>query len=168
MPSVYDNIEACAMNGKIYVPGGYAGSRFQPFSAVHYIYDIATNAWTTGAAVPAPATLWAVVACDAAANKVYVIGGFDGVGPTTATKIYDATANTWSSGAVLPDPRYGADGALIAGNIYVAGGANATGLAQTSMYRYTIATNTWSAPLAPDGSWLSLRRGGEQILATAC
>jgi len=35
MPSVYDNNEACAMNGKIYVPGGYAGSG-PPFSAVHF------------------------------------------------------------------------------------------------------------------------------------
>ena len=26
MPSIFNNNEACAMNGKIYVPGGYAGS----------------------------------------------------------------------------------------------------------------------------------------------
>ena len=122
LPGNLSNHEACAMNGKIYVPGGYNGAG-PPFTATNYIYDIVSNTWSTGAAVPAPATLWAVVACDATANRVYVIGGFDGTAGTTTTKIYDATANTWSAGAALPDARYGADGGLIAGNIYVAGGA---------------------------------------------
>lgn len=89
MPGVtgFTNHEACSMNGKIYVPGGYAGSG-PPFNNTNFIYDIGTNTWTTGAVVPAPATLWSVVACDGAANKVYVIGGYDGVGPVTTTKIY--------------------------------------------------------------------------------
>ena len=69
---------------------------------------------------------------------------------STPVKVYDATANTWSSGAVMPEAKYGADGGLIAGNIYVAGGASTAGTATTTLYRYTIiATNTWSAALAP-------------------
>src|SRR4051812_16129364 len=79
MPVAMSNIEACTMNGKIYVPGGYAGSG-PPFSNTLYIYDVATNSWTTGAAVPGTATLWYAVQCSTSNNKVYVIGGYDGVG----------------------------------------------------------------------------------------
>ncbi|MEY2505461.1 MAG: hypothetical protein QOG27_1741 [Verrucomicrobiota bacterium] len=142
LPTNVSNHEACAMNGKIYVPGGYGGSG-PPFSNINYIYDITSNTWSTGAVVPAPATLWPVVVCDATANKVYAIGGFDGTVATSATKIYDATANTWSSGAVLPAIRYGADGGLISGNIYVAGGNDGTTTALTT-FRYNITGNSWT------------------------
>ncbi|HST03873.1 MAG TPA: S-layer homology domain-containing protein [Chloroflexia bacterium] len=142
LPTPYNNNEACAMNGKIYVPGGYTGSLI---TNINYIYNIATNTWTTGAPVPsAPGNLWSTVACNAATNKVYVIGGFDGAAGTTNNFIYDASANTWSSGAAFPVPTYGSDGGLINGHIYVAGGAGPV----TGAYDYNIAANTWS-PVAP-------------------
>src|SRR5215217_6541102 len=152
MPASFTNMEACTMNGKIYVPGGYSGTG-PPFNSTFYIYDIATNTWSTGLAVPAPATLWYAVQCNAANNKVYVIGGFDGTGATGTNKIYDVATNTWSTGLAMPLPRYGPDSGLIGGAIYVAGGADATGVASTAVQRYDIAANTWStvAPMAVGG-----------------
>ena len=142
LPAPYDNSEGCSMNGKVYVPGGYTGSAI---TNINYIYDIATDTWTTGAAVPSsPGNLWSTVACNAATNKVYVIGGFDGSAATTSNFIYDATANTWSSGAAFPVGTYGSDGGLINGHIYVAGGAGPI----TGTYDYNIAANTWT-PVAP-------------------
>ena len=135
------------------IPGGYDGSTAPHGAATHYIYDIAANSWTTGAAgLPPPATLWAVVACDPAANKVYVVGWFRRRRGRHRHQIYDATANTCSSGAQrLPDGRLRRRRRLmIAGDIYVAGGAGIRGAsAATTLYRYNIATNAWSAPLAP-------------------
>jgi hypothetical protein len=151
MPGVFDNNEACTMNGKIYVPGGYAGSG-PPFSNAHYIYDIATNIWTTGAAVPGVATLWAAVQCDASSNKVYVIGGYNGTTGTDVTKIYDVATNTWTTGTAMPGARYGQDSGLISGAIYAAGGSDGTNTV-TTVYKYTIASNSWTivVPMAIGG-----------------
>ncbi|MGI8586489.1 MAG: kelch repeat-containing protein, partial [Chloroflexia bacterium] len=143
LPVPFDNMESCAMNGKIYVPGGYNGAAA---SNVNYIYDVAGNTWTTGAPVPsAPGNLWSTVVCNAATNKVYAIGGYNLSAPLASNYIYDATANTWSSGANIPVATYGSDGGLIGGNIYMAGG-----LLGTTTYAYNLAGNTWStvAPMA--------------------
>ncbi|HUS17063.1 MAG TPA: kelch repeat-containing protein, partial [Chloroflexia bacterium] len=152
MPGPLDNHEACAMNGKIYVPGGYTGAAG---STAFYIYDIAAGTWTTGPSVPGNAVLWAVVACDAAANKLYKVGGYDftTLTATNVNSIYDVATSTWSTGTALPTARYGADGGLIAGNIYAAGGALASGVGTTLVERYNIAGNSWTtvAPMAVGG-----------------
>jgi len=148
MPGPLDNAEACSMNGKIYVPGGYAGSG-PPFSTNLYMYDITNNGWSTGPAVIGTPTLWPVVVCNAATNKVYVFGGFDGVGATAAVKIYDAQITTWTTGTSSPVARYGADGGLIGTKLFVAGGAGAAGTALTSVESYDIAGDFWTGGYAP-------------------
>jgi hypothetical protein len=143
LPVALSNHEACAMNGKIYVPGGYNGTNTP--SATLYIYDIAGNSWTAGAPVTA-GLLWPTVVCNAAANKLYVIGGYNLIAGVGTTYIYDAASNTWSTGASLPAgaTRNGADGGLINGVIYMSGGADSAGAPSTTTYAYNIAGNSWT------------------------
>jgi hypothetical protein len=137
MPTAFNNNEACAMGGKIYVPGGYTGSG-PPFSNAFYIYDIAGNSWTSGPNVPGVGFLWSTVVCDPTGNKVYAIGGYNGSAGVNNTNIYNVATNTWSSGAALPTTTYGSDGGLSGGNIYVTGGS------MVGTYAYNIAANTWT------------------------
>ncbi len=155
LPALWQNLAACAMNGKIYVPGGYnvAG---QLYDRTLYIYDIAANGWTTGPTLPAPGLIRYAAVCDAAASKLYVVSGSDSSGaPWPVLKIFDVAANSWSAGALLPVGRSGAQAGLINGKIYVAGGLLSTGTATGDVQQYSIATDSWSAvaPMTVGGAF---------------
>jgi N-acetylneuraminic acid mutarotase len=155
LPAQWQSIAACAMNGKIYVPGGYnvAG---QLYERTLYIHDIAGDHWTTGPTLPAPGLIRYAAVCDAAANKLYVVSGSDSSGtPWPVLKIFDVGANSWSTGAPPPEGRAGAQAGLINGKIYVAGGLPATGTATADVQQYNIATDSWSAvaPMTVGGAF---------------
>jgi hypothetical protein len=80
----------------------------------------------------------------------YAMGGVDNNGtPLASMEVYNPTANSWSLLASLPQALYGesavSDGA---GHIYVFGGV-ANGAISSTVYRYTIASNTWDQSEAP-------------------
>ena len=81
------------INGKFYVASGNNGS-----TEVNtlYIYDIATNTWTTGPVVPTPVTAPGSAVYQ---GKLYLFGGGAPFPTTiTTTQIYDPVANSWSTG----------------------------------------------------------------------
>ena len=54
--------------------------------------------------MPTPRT---EVAAAVLAGKIYVIGGFDGLGRTVATvEVYDPASGLWAAGPDLPAPRH--------------------------------------------------------------
>ncbi|HEX6607815.1 MAG TPA: kelch repeat-containing protein, partial [Chloroflexia bacterium] len=155
MPAQWQSLAACAMNGKIYVPGGY-NVVGQSFDRTLYIYDIAGDHWTTGPTLPAPGLIRYAAVCDAAANKLYVVSGSDISGtPWGVLKIFDAGANSWATGAPPPEGRAGAQAGLINGKIYVAGGLPAGGTATADVQQYSIATDSWAAvaPMTAGGAF---------------
>ena len=84
-----------------------------------YIYDITTNTWSTGAALPAARYSFAGVA---RYGLYYVIGGY-----TTTYEFsmlaYDPDTNSWSSAlAPMIAARRSFAASVIGGKIYVAGG----------------------------------------------
>src|SRR5262249_23050700 len=87
-PDYLCHAEYAPGTNKIYVMGGLNGG------ALNRIYDIATNAWSSGAAVP-------VVVYDQGHaywnGKVYVIGGIVAGVASSAVYAYDVAANTWSA-----------------------------------------------------------------------
>ena len=99
MPTAKQNIQGAYWNGKIYVPGGFNGAHITE----NAIYDIATNAWSTGAPLPAAQTGTNV----AFNNKIYNFGG--NPGPQTTVTIYDIATNTWSPArpCLWPSPMVG-------------------------------------------------------------
>ena len=117
-----------------------SGAAGATISAVEH-FDGST--WRTIATLPgnglnAPAS--AVVG-----NRVYVIGGFNGVSnvPSSDMHIYDIASGTWSRGAPLPAPRGGHAAVALDGRIHVFGGGNSQStIADHSMY--DPGTNSWT------------------------
>ncbi|MFO1479323.1 MAG: hypothetical protein U1F40_03875 [Turneriella sp.] len=86
-------------NGKIYVLGGFAEGGAN--SGTVQIYDIATNAWSTGTAL---GTNLAVTAYTRVGTKIYMLNGTAAATATTAfasiltLNIYDISNNAWTTG----------------------------------------------------------------------
>src|SRR2546429_154619 len=91
---------AVALDGKIYVAGGYDTHRSLQ------IYDIATGAWTDGATLPGGTDNAGVVAYG---GKIYLVGGEAAL----RLQIYDPASNAWSAGPELPSPRFSSAVGLI-------------------------------------------------------
>ena len=138
---------AAYYNGKIYVVGGRTASA--PGSgalATVEIYDIASNTWSAGTAMPA-ARSDAVAIEDCA--KIYVFGGCDTGGVVKDTTfIYDIAGDSWSTGASMPQPRANPAGGKCPDGIHVIGGWVGTHALQTSHYVYDPTTDSWSTSIA--------------------
>jgi len=124
------------VDGRIYIIDG-------TISATQ-VYNITTNAWSTGAAMPVQQ--WEAKSA-VRGNDIYVFGGVSG--GKNDTQIYDVIADTWSSGKDVP---YGVHaGAVVSDSdyAYYIGGENVSGTATTNVSRYSFATDSWSriAPL---------------------
>ena len=78
-------------------------------------------------------------------GKIYVIGGGFS---QRANRIYDIGTNTWSAGTLVPVGIFGYGHAYANGKIYVIGGF-VDGNYSNTIYAYDVASDTWSAPLAP-------------------
>jgi hypothetical protein len=119
MPTARGSIGAAEIDGKIYVPGGYADEVFQD---VLEIYDVATDSWSTGASVPKALSGSAVAAYN---GRLYVFGGQALYGSfADKTYEYDPTTDIWSEKApMLGGGRAYATAAELNGKIYVVGGS---------------------------------------------
>ncbi len=100
---------AAALDGKIYLAGGYDTHRtFQ-------IYDTATDAWTSGPQLPFGTDNAGAVAYG---GKIYVVGGE----AAFKLQIFDPAAGAWSAGPPPPSPRFSSAVGLAGDIILVAGG----------------------------------------------
>jgi serine protease len=141
--AVNGNAQA-AVNGKVYVIGGWVGSNL---SGLVQIYDTATDTWTTGAPKPTPTTYIYAAAIN---GKIYVPGGYNGDFNTADNlyntfEIYDTATDSWSTGAPLPTPLSGAEVEAVNGKLYLLGGDAQGGVPYTSTYVYDPAANTWTS-----------------------
>src|SRR5262245_36751115 len=132
---------------KIYVFGGATRT---PDPVVIYnttlIYDIASNTWTSGAAMPAPRYQMAG-AYNTADQKIYLNAGYetstiDSVQATTWK--YDPVANTFTVLAPSPIMRGGPAAGIVSGHLLVAGGRTNPDQTLVATYDYDIAANTWT------------------------
>ncbi len=119
IPVALDSIDGAVINGKIYIPGGESDSNT-------YVYDIATNSWTT---IPATGgyiagVQYQVVAID---TDLYVLGGLVGNASTNRVWKLDTITQTWSEGIPMLKSRTSFSAAAINGKIYVAGGVSYPG-----------------------------------------
>jgi N-acetylneuraminic acid mutarotase len=103
--------------------------------------------WRSETQLPGPAlNAPAAVVLD---GRIYVIGGFGGVGnvPVATVRTYDMSTKRWNVVAPLPSPRGGHAAVVLDGRIHVLGGGNdQRTLADHSVY--DVKTNTWEE-LAP-------------------
>src|SRR5205085_6960795 len=113
------------INGKIYVANGRTGSG--PTNNL-YIYDIATDSWSQGAASPLASEL---PASTVIGGKLYLIGG-DPTGGfwgyTSNTYLYDPVSDSWRPAPNLNIARDRANAATInTGGGQTAGGVGGRG-----------------------------------------
>ena len=78
-------------------------------------------------------------------GKIYVIGGGF---YQRLNRIYDIDTNSWTTGMQVPVGIWNYGHAYANGKIYVIGGVTEN-LPSSAVYAYDVASDTWSAPLAP-------------------
>ena len=140
-----------ALGGKIYLFGGWDGTRYR---AETYVYDPAADAWATAAPMPGPR---AFMGAAAAKDSAYVVGGYDGKRELASVLRYDPAgegtqAGPWSSRAPLSQPRGGLGLTAIGNRLYVVGGGWKTRLAYNE--QYDAGVDAWSHIATPFvGQW---------------
>jgi N-acetylneuraminic acid mutarotase len=158
-PDASEEVYGATSGGKLYIFGGLAPA-WTPKGLV-YEYDPATDKWTKKKNMPVAAHHVAVTESN---GKIYVMGGFTKPqsGPTAWVPIdnaweYDPANDTWKALAPLPTKRGSPTAAVVAGKIYVIGGATSndgakeTGIHPARPHRvvgtnevYDPATNSWA------------------------
>lgn len=103
LPEPRSSFDACILDNKIYVIGGWAlrGKASSIWHKTAWQLDLKDSepAWKP---LPAPAFQRRALAVAAHRGKVYVIGGMEREGgPTTRTAVYDPTKKKWTNGPRL-------------------------------------------------------------------
>jgi len=127
-----------------------------------FIYDIATNTWTTGATMPDARTN---TYGTAVGGLIYVYGGVTYPGFFTVDSLlrYDPAANSWTylgSAGTMVLGNYGAVSGYGTGKLLIADGADNRGNASPSTHFFDIGTGTFS----PGPTMLFARAGHGQAL----
>src|ERR687898_927983 len=102
IPTPRSEIAGAALNGKVYIIGGFDETG-QSTTTVE-VYDPIADKWTTAATLPQPLDHTAAASYD---GKLYVVGGGYLSRDALSDKlfIYDPTINKWTEGADLQAAR---------------------------------------------------------------
>lgn len=120
LPTARMDASAVALNGKIYVIGGYNDAEGGQLSQVE-IYDPATDSWTKGAKLPSARSNAGAAVC---ADQVVVFGGYAPTfAPRSSVWIYDTVSDRWKRGPDLKVPRDGGQAARAGDVVYAIGGS---------------------------------------------
>lgn len=93
-----------ALDGFLYIIGGFSKSGFSVWHAVNTVYQFnpATQTWRELTPMP---TARGALGVTVYQGQIYAIGGYDGEQNSGATEIYDPQTKTWSTAAPLLAPR---------------------------------------------------------------
>ena len=123
MPRPRSELGAAALDGVIYVVGGFGGSPFDPVvgGAGVDCFDARTGTWAIAADLPVGVHHPGVAALD---GRIYVAGGYTDAGAATAALwAYDPAADAWEARAEMPTARGALGLAALDGRLYAVGGA---------------------------------------------
>ena len=140
--------EAHALNGRLYVIGGYSSGAV---TNTLLIYDPSTNTWTRGAPL-AQARMFA--AAGVIGGKLYVAGGYDGARGLDSLEVFMPNADgsgSWSAGPAMPRPKdSSASGVLGDRYLIAAGGWDADAKRVTGgVTAYDVQAGVWvTLPIA--------------------
>jgi N-acetylneuraminic acid mutarotase len=140
---------AVALDGRIYLIGGFSGSSNAPLSTVR-VYDATARTWTSAAPLPAPRGGHAAAVLD---GKIHVIGGGNSESTIADHSVYDPATNTWSEAAPLPRAEGSPAAVVFEGKLYAIGGRS--GMSDFGdVYVYDPASNSWSTgpSISPRGT----------------
>ena len=115
-PTQVSSYASAVVDNKIYVIGGWNGSRIH----INQIYNPETDTWSFGSQIPNAGAGAAAGATTGvmAPKRIYVLGG----NPTfTLNQVYDPETDTWTMGAQMPTSRYGLGIAVVNDILYAIG-----------------------------------------------
>jgi N-acetylneuraminic acid mutarotase len=121
-PTAVTDAQAAMIGGRIYVPGGL-GIEGRPIRALE-IYNARTDAWETGADLPAARSGYALAAID---GRLLLFGGWDGADFTASVYEYTPEDDRWREVSAMPTARGYAAAAVVAGRVFVVGGTAGDG-----------------------------------------
>jgi DNA-binding CsgD family transcriptional regulator len=170
-PSAVANVQAGAIDGRIYVPGGVTSDGAA--SQVLEVYDLAADAWTTQAALPTPLAAYALTVFG---GQLYLFGGWNGAEYVDSVWVYDPQADAWSSRSPAPNSVGFAAAAALPDRIVLAGGFDGR-QEYAACNAYYPAQDRWEAcapmnlpraglGMAADGASIYAIGGGWQRAAT--
>ena len=147
-PQLLDHVQTAAVNGKIYYIGGVTGWPGPSVGSV-YIYDTASNRFSTGAPMPAGRDRGA--GGTAVANgKIYIAGGIHAGTTVGWFDVYDPSADTWTSLPDLPHRRDHFHAATLDGRIWAIGGRISSSSTRVGYNEaYDLAAGRWLTGFAP-------------------
>lgn len=131
LPIAVSEDGVAALDGKVYVAGGYAGGRpDQPFVQS---YDPATGIWKMRAPLPKGLNHIALLGFR---GKLYTFGGFTGQnrGAVTDCNVYDPATDSWRAIAPLPHARGSIAVAMLDGKFHAVGGRDTRSATEHDVY----------------------------------
>lgn len=169
LPRAVHHAGAAALNGKLYLAGGYDIADQTARSSV-LVYDPAEDAWSTAADL---LSAKGAFRCVAAGGRLFVLGGAAERlnGPAVgAVDCYDPTHDRWETVAELPTPREHLGAAALGGVIYAFGGrANGDESVQfaAAAEALDLASGRWQTlpPLPTPRAGLSAVAAGNAVVA---
>jgi N-acetylneuraminic acid mutarotase len=129
------------LNGKIYAIGGsgdYANVSYVNNAVLEY--NPALDVWTAKKPMPTKRHGFATAVYQ---NKIYVIGGPDGV-----NQVYDPVTDTWETKTPMPTPRTQLEANVVNGKIYLVGGTISGGTPVDVNEVYDPTTDSWTTKAA--------------------
>jgi len=114
---VYE-VQAAAIGGKIYIPGGRVSAN-QVIDTLE-IYIPPLDRWERGASLPEALSAYALTTYE---GHLYLFGGWNNKGFSDKVYVYEPGADLWVERTPLPSPRgYAGAAVTAAGQIFVVGG----------------------------------------------
>jgi N-acetylneuraminic acid mutarotase len=137
MPEGRNHAGAAALDGQLYVSGGYLQTTA---TRSLYRYDPSRNTWTTLADMPGGRAAHALIGF---AGKLFAVGGvIRGERDWTPMWVYDVATDRWSADyPALPTQREHVTGVEVGGRLYVIGGRYLSNVPTVEIYDPDV--NAW-------------------------
>jgi N-acetylneuraminic acid mutarotase len=131
---------AVALDGKIYVIGGFGTVTNRPTSEV-LVFTLKTKQWGRATDLPAPRGGHAAVVMN---NLIHVVGGGNSRSTIADHSVFDPATNHWSKRAPLPHAEGSPAAVVFGGKLYAIGGRSGP-RDFGDMFVYDPARDSWSA-----------------------
>jgi len=144
LPHGLNHLAVTALDGKIYIVGGFRDRAHGKQDDAFYEYDPGTDTWKSLTLLP---TKRGAVAAAALSGKIHAFGGREGDEPLIARHdVYDLATGKWTPAKPMSRPRDHMVAVAAEGKIHVIGGRYSVGDEDmTGLHEiYDPASDTWS------------------------